>query len=31
MGYGYYARMSEDDLDAIILYLRQLPPLPDPS
>lgn len=30
MGYGYYAVMTEDDLDAIILYLRQLPPVPDP-
>ena len=29
MGYGYYARMTEDDLAAIILYLRSLPPLPD--
>lgn len=28
MGYGYYATMTEDDLGAIILYLRQLPPLP---
>lgn len=31
MGYGYYANMTEEDLDAIVLYLRQLPPLPNPS
>lgn len=31
MGYGYYSRMDPDDLDAIILYMRQLPPLADPS
>lgn len=31
MGYGYYANMTDEDLDAIILYLRQLPPLPNPS
>lgn len=30
MGYGYYANMTEDDLAAVILYLRQIPPLPDP-
>lgn len=29
MGYPYYATMTSDDLDAIILYLRQMPPLPD--
>ena len=29
MPYGYLAAMSEDDLAAIILYLRSLPPLPD--
>ena len=29
MGYGYYAAMTEDDVDAVILYLRTLPPLPD--
>ena len=29
MGYPHYAAMTEDDLDAVILYLRQLPPLPD--
>ncbi|WP_425046436.1 c-type cytochrome [Primorskyibacter sp. S87] len=31
MGYHHYAAMTEGDLDAVILYLRQLPPLPDPS
>jgi len=31
MGYPHYAAMTAQDLDAIILYLRQLPPLPDPS
>lgn len=31
MGYGYYASMTETDLDALVLYLRQLPPLPDPE
>ena len=31
MGYPHYAATSDEDLDAIILYLRQLPPLPDPS
>jgi mono/diheme cytochrome c family protein len=30
MGFGYYSRMTEDDLNAVILYLRQIPPLPDP-
>lgn len=29
MPYGFLANMSQDDLDAIILYLRSLPPLPD--
>lgn len=29
MPYGYLARMTGDDLSAIILYLRSLPPLPD--
>ena len=29
MPYGFLAQMSEDDLAAIILYLRELPPLPD--
>ncbi|MCC1494017.1 cytochrome c [Cognatishimia sp. F0-27] len=31
MGYAYYSRMTEADLDAIILYLRQLPEQPSPS
>ena len=30
MGYDYFSRMTSDDLAAIILYLRQLPPLPFP-
>lgn len=29
MGYAHYAAMTEGDLDAVVLYLRQLPPLPD--
>jgi len=29
MPYFYLARMTSEDLDAIILYLRSLPPLPD--
>jgi hypothetical protein len=29
MPYGYLAQMTEEDLAAIILYLRSLPPLPD--
>ncbi|MEH6727805.1 MAG: c-type cytochrome [Hyphomicrobiales bacterium] len=29
MPYGFLANMSQEDLDAIILYLRSLPPLPD--
>jgi mono/diheme cytochrome c family protein len=29
MPYGYFARMSDVDLDALIVYLRSLPPLPD--
>ncbi|MDF0603695.1 cytochrome C [Psychromarinibacter sp. C21-152] len=29
MPYGYLARMTPEDLDAIVLYLRDLPPLPD--
>ena len=29
MPYGYLAGMTPDDLAAIILYLRSLPPLPD--
>jgi hypothetical protein len=31
MGYGYYANTKPEDIDAIILFLRQLPPLPDPG
>jgi len=27
MGYGYYAGMTEADLDAIVAYLRSLPPV----
>ena len=30
MPYGYLARMTPEDLDAVVLYLRALPPLPDP-
>lgn len=30
MPYGYLAQMSDDDVAAIIAYLRVLPPLPDP-
>ena len=29
MPYGYFARFTEQDLAAVILYLRSLPPLPD--
>ncbi|RST87246.1 c-type cytochrome [Aquibium carbonis] len=29
MPYGMFARMSAEDLDAIVLYLRSLAPLPD--
>jgi len=29
MGYGYYARMTEEDLAALLLYLRSLQPRPD--
>lgn len=29
MPYGYFARMSDVDLDALIAYLRSMPPLPD--
>lgn len=29
MPYGYLAQMTDDDLSAIVLYLRSLPPLPD--
>jgi mono/diheme cytochrome c family protein len=31
MPYGFLAKMSAEDLDAIVLYLRSLPPLPDPA
>jgi len=31
MPYGYYANMTDADLDAIIAYLRTLKPLPDPA
>lgn len=31
MPYGYLARMSEEDMAALIVYLRGLPPLPDKS
>jgi hypothetical protein len=29
MPYGYFARFTEQDLAALTLYLRSLPPLPD--
>ncbi len=29
MPYGYLARMTQEDMAAVILYLRGLPPLPD--
>lgn len=29
MGYDHYAAMMPEDLDAVVLYLRQLPPLPN--
>jgi mono/diheme cytochrome c family protein len=29
MPYGYLARMTPEDLDAVVLYLRSLPGLPD--
>lgn len=29
MPYGYLAKMTPEDLEAVILYLRSLPPLPD--
>lgn len=29
MGYAHYARITPDDLDAIVMYLRTIPPLPD--
>ncbi|SLN54987.1 c-type cytochrome [Roseisalinus antarcticus] len=31
MPYPYYANATEDDIDAIILFLRTLPALPDPE
>lgn len=31
MGYGYYANMTDEDVTAIVAYLRTLPPLPDPQ
>jgi mono/diheme cytochrome c family protein len=31
MPYGYFAKMTDDDLAAIVAYLRTLPPLPDPG
>jgi mono/diheme cytochrome c family protein len=31
MPHGYLAQMTPEDLDAIVLYLRSLPPLADPS
>jgi mono/diheme cytochrome c family protein len=31
MGYAFYAKMTDDDLAAVLAYLRQLPPLPDPE
>lgn len=31
MPYEFLARMTDEDLDAIVLYLRSLPPLPDPG
>ncbi|MGP6085699.1 c-type cytochrome [Antarctobacter jejuensis] len=31
MPYGYLARMTADDMDALILYLRTIPPQPDPE
>lgn len=30
MGYGYFARMTNDDLEAIVAYLRTIPGQPDP-
>lgn len=31
MPYGYLAKMTDDDLNAIVLYLRSIPALPDPE
>ncbi len=28
MGFSYYEKITEEDLDALVLYLRSLPPLP---
>jgi hypothetical protein len=30
MGYAYYATMTSEDLEAIVMYLRTIPPMPDP-
>ncbi len=30
MGYHHYALMTPDDLEAVVRYLRTIPPLPDP-
>ena len=30
MAFGYYARMTGADLDAIVAYLRSLPPIKSP-
>jgi hypothetical protein len=29
MPYGFLAKMTPDDLSAVVAYLRTLPPLPD--
>ncbi len=31
MPYGHFAKMTPEDLDAIVAYLRTLPPLPNPG
>lgn len=31
MPYQHFARMTQEDLDAVILYLRSMEPLPDPD
>ncbi len=31
MGYGYYAMFSPEDIEAVVMYLRTIPPLPDPK
>ncbi len=31
MPYGYFAQMTDDDVAALILYLRGIPPLPNPG